>query len=384
MLLKDCAGGKCQTSLYSGNSTVVVSNGSNSCTFSFATDAVDLMTGEVGTLARSGSISCAQFTYSGPLGLTATGVVYTTNWISCSGTLKDDQIAFDLSGRAAGKAGQTTFTLDVGSTSVWQGGPAQSAPVISTEPSDRIAGLGSNITVSVKATCPCLQYQRYRNGMAISGATSSNLVIRRIQSSNVGAYSVKVHNFAGSVTSREARIDVADLSQPTVAFTSPSPGQRVTTNVIRVTGTAADNVAVAYVNLSVGLAPVSRASGTNKWSAFATLVPGTNILLAQAWDTMDYWSKSVSRSVFTPSRGGWWSTVDGRGSVQPNLNGRLLEIGRAYAMTAVPASGWISADGSAETTTAKVRFIHRGGPRAHRVVCPESISTVGWRLPGPV
>ncbi len=360
VFLKYCSAGKCETSIHGGETTVLVTMATNSnCSFSFKSTAVDPQTGNTTTLDRTGSVSCAEVYYQGPAGLVATGLVYSTNWLICSGRLKDDQIVFTCIGHAAGFVRGTAFSLDINSTSAWRGGPAQQAPAISQEPSDRIAGLGSNVTVTVTATGPCPQFQWRRNGAAIPGATNSSLVLRRIGSSDAGAYSVLVRNFAGSVTSREARIEVADLSRPTVAFTAPLPAQRVTTNIVRVAGTATDNVAVVKVNLSVNLESVVQASGTNKWSTFATLVPGTNVLLAQAWDQADFASTSVSRTVFyaVPTR--LVVNADGRGSFQPNLNGRWLEIGRNYTMTAIPASGWISAGwtGGAETSSARVRFM---------------------------
>ena len=359
--LKFCTGGKCETRFYQGNSTVEVTSGSNGCTFSFAINAIDPLSGTNGTLSRTGTVSCTDFSYTGPIGLSVTSVVvYTTNTINCHGSLKDGQIVFNCTGRAAGTIGTSSFTLDIASTSIWQGGPAQVAPVVTTEPADRIAGFGSNITVSVQASGPCLKYQWYRNGTGIYGATNSTLTVRRIDEGDVGAYSVKIFNFAGSVMSREARIDVADLTQPTVSISSPSAGQRVTTNVIRVTGKAADNVGVTKVNLSVNANPVTEADGTTNWSAYVALDPGTNVLLAQSWDAKEQPSKTVSRTVFYAVQTPLVIHLDGSGSVSPNYHGRRLEIGRAYTMTAIPASGWLSAGwtGAEETTAARLRFVH--------------------------
>ena len=358
VVLKYCSLGDCATTISSGDSTIAVTQ--TNCGITFNSDAVNPATGEILPLSRSGSISCSGLTYTGPVGLSVTGVVYTTNWIHCSGVLEDGQIVVNCIGRAAGKAKGNAFTLDVISTGTWQGSPTPQVPVISKEPTNLLAGLGSNITVTVSASGPCLEYQWLRNGATIPGATSSNLVLRRIQRSDAGIYSVSIHNFSGSVLSREAKVEVADLSAPKVAFITPTPGRRVTTNMVKVTGTATDNAAVVRVNLSVNGGAVTQVLGTNKWSAFATLVPGTNVLLAQAWDQAGFPSAPVARTVFYAVPTPLVVTTDGRGSVRPNLNGRSLEIGRAYTMTAVPASGWISAGWSdgGDATSARLRFLH--------------------------
>lgn len=359
--LKYCAAGKCTTSYHSGETSIGVTQ--SACGISFNVDAVAPDTGAIELLQRTGSVACVQVFYSGALGLSATGLVYTTNWIVCAGRLQDDQIVFTCTGRATGTAQGTTFTLDLSGTSIWRNGPVQPAPVISEQPTDRVAGMGSNVTVSVTATGPCLRFQWRHNGLAIPGATNSSLTLRRIRPSDAGAYSVFIHNFAGSVLSQEATLEVADLTPPTVAITSPRMALRVTNDHIRFAGTAADNVGVVGVSVSVNDEPDTLAEGTNRWSADVALVPGTNIVRVQALDQAGNSSAVASRRIFYAVTTPLVIEKIGNGTIRPDLNGRRLEIGRTYTVTAVPAAGWLFADwsGGAESTAATLRFVHDEG-----------------------
>jgi hypothetical protein len=67
------------------------------------------------------------------------------------------------------------------------------------------------VTFSVRATgwAP-LDFQWYRNGTAIPGATSSNLFLPSVLGRDEGAYSVVVSNSLGTVTSRDALLTVDD------------------------------------------------------------------------------------------------------------------------------------------------------------------------------
>ena len=83
------------------------------------------------------------------------------------------------------------------------GNPA--APVITAQPSSRIAAIGGSVTLSVSATGGGT-YQWQRNGRDIPGANGSTLAINNPTVESAGLYSVTVGNSLGSVTSASATV----------------------------------------------------------------------------------------------------------------------------------------------------------------------------------
>jgi hypothetical protein len=73
------------------------------------------------------------------------------------------------------------------------------------------------------------------------------------------------------------------------------------------------------------------------------LTPGLNTVRVRAFDTTSNLSASVSRSFNYVIVSPLTLTTTGSGTVSPNLNGHLLDIGANYKITAKPAAGWIFA-----------------------------------------
>ena len=86
---------------------------------------------------------------------------------------------------------------------------AATAPTITSQPSARSVAVGSAASFSVVAggTAP-LSYQWRKDGVAISGATSSTYSISSTATSDAGSYTVVVTNSAGTVTSNAASLTV--------------------------------------------------------------------------------------------------------------------------------------------------------------------------------
>jgi hypothetical protein len=69
------------------------------------------------------------------------------------------------------------------------------APSITTQPKSATLTAGQNDTLSVGATGTApLSYQWYKNGTAISGATSSSYILTNVQAASAGTYTVTVSN----------------------------------------------------------------------------------------------------------------------------------------------------------------------------------------------
>jgi len=106
-----------------------------------------------------------------------------------------------------------------------------SPPVITMQPGGKTVDSGStvNFTVTAVGTTP-LYYQWYRNGVAVSGATSTTLTVSNVRAGiNDGAYTVVITNVYGSVTSQVALLIVR---QPVFIVQQP------TNTVVAVGGTA--------------------------------------------------------------------------------------------------------------------------------------------------
>jgi hypothetical protein len=77
------------------------------------------------------------------------------------------------------------------------------------QPSKLIALAGSSVTFRVSATGDePLQYQWYRDGLAIPRATGAALTIPSVQAGDAGSYSVSINNLIGSVQSDPAPLTV--------------------------------------------------------------------------------------------------------------------------------------------------------------------------------
>jgi hypothetical protein len=79
------------------------------------------------------------------------------------------------------------------------------------------------------------------------------------------------------------QVNFADVTRPTIAITSPKPGQKVNA-VTTATGTASDNAQVAAVKYQLNSNAWAVATGTTSWSAAMSLLKGTNVLRAYALD----------------------------------------------------------------------------------------------------
>lgn len=94
----------------------------------------------------------------------------------------------------------------------------QTVPVITQQPQNVIAAVGDTISFQVLATGNALQYEWMLNGMIIPGGPSSfQIGINTITYSDIGTYSVRVFNCAGSVVSDGATLRILPIitTQPT-------------------------------------------------------------------------------------------------------------------------------------------------------------------------
>lgn len=86
---------------------------------------------------------------------------------------------------------------------------AGTAPFVTRNPASQIASIGDTVTYSVQAigSLP-LAYQWFKNGAEIAGATGATLTLSNVQKVDEGAYSARVNNSVGPVTSAAADLNV--------------------------------------------------------------------------------------------------------------------------------------------------------------------------------
>jgi formylglycine-generating enzyme required for sulfatase activity len=132
-------------------------------------------------------------------------------------------------------------------------------------------------------------------------------------------------------------IVLVDTNPPGLTITSPTPGQRWSNAVFTVTGMATDSVAVVSVLYSLNAGGWTPAMSTNSWrtwTASVALVPGTNTISAYAIDTSGNVSKTNTIKLDCILSATLTVRTNGGGGITPAYNGKLLQIGATYSMTA--------------------------------------------------
>jgi hypothetical protein len=154
-----------------------------------------------------------------------------------------------------------------------------------------------------------------------------------------------------------------DTNRPIVTIIFPTAGQRITNTVseIIVRGKARDNVLVANVQVQLNggaWLPAATTNGFTNWTATITPQAGTNRVRAFAIDSSGHKSatNNLSFDYVVPST--LLLITNGSGGISRSFSGLVLEVGRAYTVTAVPGSGQIFAgwDGSLVSTEPVLHF----------------------------
>lgn len=112
-----------------------------------------------------------------------------------------------------------------------------SRPTITSQPTAQsvLAGYGATLSVAV-ASLPATNFQWFKNGSAIPGATLASLGIPAVATSDAGSYSVVTTNPFGSDTSEAAQITVR-----------PNPGRLINLSILTALAAAGDAFAVGTV-----------------------------------------------------------------------------------------------------------------------------------------
>lgn len=119
-----------------------------------------------------------------------------------------------------------------------------------------------------------------------------------------------------------------DFVIPTVHIVKPANLQLFNTSSIVVNGTAADNVAVAKVEVSLNNATWQAATGTENWSAPVTLALGPNFIRARATDTSNNTGQDFVYVTFINDTGPQPDTTPPSISISAPLEGQTVNVSR--------------------------------------------------------
>jgi hypothetical protein len=171
-------------------------------------------------------------------------------------------------------------------------------------------------------------------------------------------------NWLGGVSSNSATLNFmmqanltvqanfADTNKPTISITNLVVGQRLSNAVFTVCGKASDNARVTKVNLQLNSDVWTNATGTTNWAALLNLAPGTNVIRAYATDAAGNSSPTNTLSFQYVVTNQLQLAITGKGTLSPNYSNAWLEIGRAYTVTATPATGFMFTNWMGGTTLA--------------------------------
>jgi hypothetical protein len=154
---------------------------------------------------------------------------------------------------------------------------------------------------------------------------------------------------SGQSTGVGVRVFIPELILPSVTITDgPLNFGRVTESPITLEGTASDNIGVDHVEFSVvsgpllqNIGPFVTAEGTENWIAQIPLQPGKNAVRVRSVDLANNKSAVVTRFYTFFAQAPLTVVINGDGVVNPNLDGRDLDLGKVYSVTARPAAGQI-------------------------------------------
>jgi hypothetical protein len=122
--------------------------------------------------------------------------------------------------------------------------PVGTAPSITSHPASQTVNAGAAVSLNVVATGTApLSFQWYRNGAAITGATTSMFSISNAQGTDAAAYTVVISNSAGATTSNVANVAV---NAPPSIVTPPAGRVAIVGSAVQLTVVANGSGPLAF------------------------------------------------------------------------------------------------------------------------------------------
>ncbi|MEI7730349.1 MAG: Ig-like domain-containing protein [Verrucomicrobiota bacterium] len=151
------------------------------------------------------------------------------------------------------------------------------------------------------------------------------------------------------------------IAKPTLAIAEPKIGQRVSNSLFTVKGTASGSAAITGVQFQLNNGTWQPATGTTTWEATLPLTMRSNTVKAYATDAVGNYSATSSVSFLYIASDTLTVWTNGNGTIKGSYNGKLLELGQSYTMTAVPGTGylfsnWVNGAGAVLTNGPALKF----------------------------
>ncbi len=204
------------------------------------------------------------------------------------------------------------------------------------------------------------------SGLSLSG---SGLISGLPNTVTTTDFTVQVISFSGYASTKGFSLTILqETNKPVVTITAPTANQRWSNAVFTARGTARDNLRVTNLWYQLNSGDWIPADTTNNWTNWTAtltgLIPGTNVLRAYATDPAGNLSPTNSVNLVYVLSDRLTVAMMGRGTLTPNYSNAVLEINRAYAMTANFVSGagyafanWTDGAGGVLTNGRTLQFI---------------------------
>lgn len=220
------------------------------------------------------------------------------------------------------------------------------APRITTQPSSQTVDEGATATFSVTASgSATLNFQWFRNGSAISGATNASYTVEQVSSADNGAvYRCEINNSAGRVVSDDASLTVQmDITAPTIdagmvrgfdqvdilfseavtiASAEMSGNYQITPNITVLGATLMDDgrtVQLQVSDLADGVGYTITVNGIQDRSSGANdVAPGSNISVV--YESSEGFENGIIPVGWSPLIASRWSVVMNEGDNALHLN----------------------------------------------------------------
>jgi uncharacterized repeat protein (TIGR03803 family) len=150
---------------------------------------------------------------------------------------------------------------------------------------------------------------------------------------------------------------------PTVTIVSPTAGLHVSNGVYTATGTSSDTVKISGVYYQLNGGPWTPVTTANKWTNWSAtnlnLTAGPNRFSAYAIDKNNDVSTTNTVAFTYVVSAPLVVNISGVGTIKPNLNGAVEQIGNTLSMAAKAGKGWsfIGWSGSFSTNNPKLTFV---------------------------
>ncbi len=214
---------------------------------------------------------------------------------------------------------------------------------------------GTNITISVASTnsgatniATITNALVFANGILVGQhpGVPSSFSWNPAQAGPYSLTAVAIDELSESITSAPVAIRVftPETVPPKLHITkSPANFARLTNPQITVQGTASDDVGVDHIAYQLNTNLPQAAIGTTTWTATILLAPGPNTIRFWAVDLAGNTNLPATRFYTYVVKAPLTLQTSGGGSISPNLNGRMLELGKIFTVNAQPSRGSIFA-----------------------------------------